>query len=1324
MDKDIERLGKERLGRQKKHKKWILLTIMLSVIALSASVYNLIQPAHAATTSDGKEAADLSTYITDKSTFSSASYDKTTNTVTASLETYFSIPINAIGSSNSASEDASLNLYYYYDLPDGITVPDNLLNTTDYAYDEDDNITRVFSYKYVKTTDGNGKTIYRVEITLLEDYYESHKTGSEIYGYFFLKESIGADKFDDSGEYTQTMGNASATVSMDNVTHSKNETIDRDLTAFKSYSGIESNETGTYLKYTLTVQSEYGTGDDSISITDVLSYSGFTVDGITVDSVGTDTWGGSYLDTSKYSAVPDPDNSSSGEYHTIFTLPALSANGTYVINYRYKISDLTESLTSPAKESNSATVSSGEDWKRIYTVAETGTQKVSRDLVKKTGTYNSSTKEIEWKITVNTAKADISNYILTDDAFADAQNLVVTCITDGNDNNAEIVKDSNGKITGVSFNKNNMASNNNTYEVTYTTSATEYGTYDNTAYICSDGTKIQQAVASVPVQEQVQVQEGTLTKKAGAAGTAVESGEGDNRILTIPWTTTITITDSGILNGTVYYDELGNSQWFTSDQIDSIYQQLAGFWEADNFTFTIYESANWSAITYNGTKSELDSNLKYYKFEVKFTNALTPENKTFELEYTSTAAIPDSATVSSWTFGNTASFGNKGGYDSYTYKKAVIKKDGTAKTTGTQNETVSAGGTTSWIIQISTESALLGEGGCLTLTDQIPDGLKLAGLGISTDISSSQNKFTSVSIGDSENGTAEISGTYNVSNIDISANGSYNENTNTVNVTFSGALEKITNGYLYVEVTCTVTDKFFADVTAGDTYKPVSNTASVTFGNDKTYSSNTQTKNLIQPKNVEKNFYSSEANGKGRLNYAVVINPNGDKISDDGTLVLEDVLTYWPTIQVWNDAKGRADNANYSVTLILDSVKLWVADGNGEFGIDESGNVTYGKELGNNEWHYTYTESVSYGTYYDTIKVTVPDGQKLILTYTYQVDSDVKDADYTTSITNTAKLTGKKTETSKAGGYVTWKVATEQSGGGSDKSYTIRKVEKDWWNKTLSGAEFTLYKYNVETNEFESTELKYTTSGGKFSINYNNDQATYDYTYNTAYMLMETKAPDGYVLPAEEERGTYYFYFSNPDGDTTNVDTNGMPDGFLTDTSKYNNVVDVTTTSSTAVVENTPALTVKKEWTNLDGTALTEDYYSDLVVTAKLQQYVDGVETGFSIDDITLNSENEWTCSNQSLPTTDAEGRVYTYKVEEISVTKGDGSENLKGEYEVVYKNNKGISAGTITIVNKKDTSYSLPKTGGTGRNSLYMFGGLLALGAGFLLIYKKHKII
>jgi LPXTG-motif cell wall-anchored protein len=165
-----------------------------------------------------------------------------------------------------------------------------------------------------------------------------------------------------------------------------------------------------------------------------------------------------------------------------------------------------------------------------------------------------------------------------------------------------------------------------------------------------------------------------------------------------------------------------------------------------------------------------------------------------------------------------------------------------------------------------------------------------------------------------------------------------------------------------------------------------------------------------------------------------------------------------------------------------------------------------------------------------------------------------------------------------------------------------------------------------------------------------------------------------------------------------------------------------TTDFGTTDIENEPLLTIQKIWEASDKTVIgTPD--SSLVV--KVNLYMIHGESRDFVQKITLDSTNQWKAELSGLDMYDKNNNLCTYTVEEISVTRN--GEDVSAQYkDPVYSDErKGVVPGnTITITNQATTQYTLPETGGTGRNLLYMFGGMLALGAGFLLIYKKHKII
>lgn len=99
-----------------------------------------------------------------------------------------------------------------------------------------------------------------------------------------------------------------------------------------------------------------------------------------------------------------------------------------------------------------------------------------------------------------------------------------------------------------------------------------------------------------------------------------------------------------------------------------------------------------------------------------------------------------------------------------------------------------------------------------------------------------------------------------------------------------------------------------------------------------------------------------------------------------------------------------------------------------------------------------------------------------------------------------------------------------------------------------------------------------------------------------------------------------------------------------------------------------------------------------------------------------LSSENSWKTVIKNLPqkgTLNGRDVYYEYVVKELSV---DG-------YTTTYKNNDGITVGTITINNKSTTPpvHELPATGGGGTLP-YIIGGLLLSATSILLLYIKNK--
>jgi LPXTG-motif cell wall-anchored protein len=418
-------------------------------------------------------------------------------------------------------------------------------------------------------------------------------------------------------------------------------------------------------------------------------------------------------------------------------------------------------------------------------------------------------------------------------------------------------------------------------------------------------------------------------------------------------------------------------------------------------------------------------------------------------------------------------------------------------------------------------------------------------------------------------------------------------------------------------------------------------------------------------------------------------------------------------------------NNPYSLSLVAGSVELYEEDDNHELSVDGNGAIAKGKPVSNSAWSYEYKEDgkdQDNAYKYNTLSVKIPDGKHLYLLYAYDMDCSIKNADFTLNsndFSNTATISGVATDTSDK--QLTWQISSTKAGGSSGKVHTFRKVEAGKNNKTLAGAVFSLWVYDKENTSWKDTGITYTSSDsdldfGTFSVSMSGGTGaseSYDYQYNTAYYLVEEEAPEGYKTP--ETTTKYYFYFS---GDENEYPLN-MPDYFRDANGSYN-PIDISTDSGTTDIKNEPILTIKKVWLGADDGEITPD--ESLVVTVEVYQNHGDDSTLYKT--IELKKDNQWTAELDNLDQYDSENKLCTYSVKEISVKNADGTDLTSLYKDPKYTNNNVVPGNEITITNQLATQYTLPKTGGTGRNLLYMFGGLLTLGAGFLLIYRKHKII
>ena len=172
-------------------------------------------------------------------------------------------------------------------------------------------------------------------------------------------------------------------------------------------------------------------------------------------------------------------------------------------------------------------------------------------------------------------------------------------------------------------------------------------------------------------------------------------------------------------------------------------------------------------------------------------------------------------------------------------------------------------------------------------------------------------------------------------------------------------------------------------------------------------------------------------------------------------------------------------------------------------------------------------------------------------------------------------------------------------------------------------------------------------------------------------------------------------------------------------------VVNLAKQSKSEYVPNTPlpkttSIKVDKKWLTAEG-AQTDRV--DGSITVKLIQIAtkENAGQGEKPEEVTLRTQtitkaSNWTHTFDNLPTAGVNNQgqkvTYTYKVVE---------EKVEG-YDTSYSTTSPMASGTITITNKKQKAYVLPKTGGPGLRLLIGMGIAVTLLSSSLLIYKSYQ--
>ena len=470
----------------------------------------------------------------------------------------------------------------------------------------------------------------------------------------------------------------------------------------------------------------------------------------------------------------------------------------------------------------------------------------------------------------------------------------------------------------------------------------------------------------------------------------------------------------------------------------------------------------------------------------------------------------------------------------------------------------------------------------------------------------------------------------------------------------------------------------------------------LTYTNSATWGERTETTTTTVTRDVEqvkKTGWQDPGNDR-KLHYQVVINPAGEDLSAGQTEA--EKIELWDNISTTNGAIATGD---------VNSVKLYF------YNYDETVGVTIGKEVPRNMYRILEADKNGW------LHMVIPNMAALILVY----DCNVKDGSAAASyqVSNTVTLSN-GSKSSDSG--ITYQVKADATA--TTAQFVLRKKDS-YSGVSLEGAEFTIYQYNKETEEWtkwtgNGTGTLTTDENGQASLAVLNSETASCLKPDVLYKLVETKAPTDYQLDATPH---YLLFRNNASAENEQkafANATGVAEGttILTvndETVDLNSNVQVGSDAGTTTAEYSNVyskLTVSKLWLDADTRQPVKPAVDSIHI--KVWRYTDDPAYKTPFDEADLTADNHWTAtwSGVKLPLTDpVSGNAYHYLVEETTT----GNWN-------VYIDNNGVQTGNITVQNYVYTGYELPSTGGMGTAPFGVLGGALAAAAALLLVRKRKQ--
>lgn len=403
-----------------------------------------------------------------------------------------------------------------------------------------------------------------------------------------------------------------------------------------------------------------------------------------------------------------------------------------------------------------------------------------------------------------------------------------------------------------------------------------------------------------------------------------------------------------------------------------------------------------------------------------------------------------------------------------------------------------------------------------------------------------------------------------------------------------------------------------------------------------------------------------EQSSNGRLTYTVDINPEGLNLNPQST-----EITLYDTFTV-----------NKRGTAILDRSSIKLYDYTVNHDTEDYTLTTDEKKEDSEVTHYNMT-------------LTVRDGKHYKFTYTYIVDRSQVNSTAEVTAENKARITAVWQEASK-------ETIKSSAGGGSvgskDGKLTLYKVDKNSENKVLQGAEFELTAYNNQNSSWDMAQTVTATTDENGEITFvpkaeTNTASKVYVSVDTLYKLVETKAPNGYVLDAKP---LYFIWMQNDASEQAKQE-----EAYKTATGKgkETEAVDANVTSYKNVTyfqtahsyerkfTNAPMqLEFEKVWADEDGKIMSSPPDGVTGIQLKVYKYTGPVfdKSTAEVQTVTLDTDHQW---RATLHLTDSNENT-RYYVEEVNVPNG---------YKVTYTNRVGeqtqlgyADGDKVTVTNQK----------------------------------------